>query len=176
MPLAPPRKRLVLSAAIAAALPLTIAIGLYLAVPAALRERVGGRLSPAGDAGVEAAGSTAAPAAATGCRERSHRVTIDGAEVDAFALLCREDASAGWTLVGPADLEDEAYAVEASEVIAAEAPEAAAVTTAMRQPPRRAGGRRSSRRADVAASRAPQRGHSAFYVDPRALSQEKFGL
>jgi hypothetical protein len=189
----PARKHLVLAIALAAALPLVVGIGLYLRPPGTGSERANARLAPnqtdAGDAGsspIGPAGAIAAPAleadgaassAASGCKERLHRVTIDGNAVDAFALLCREEGSPVWTLVAPAGAAPGDDAAELAEPATVEAAATGVATRAVRAPPRRGTGsvRRASRRVDVASSGAAPRGHRTFYVDPRADSRQKFG-
>jgi hypothetical protein len=91
----PGRRRLIVPAAVAAALPLGVAAALYLALPGATP--VGAGVPKVSDV-PSIADEPEAAATLHACREHPQRVTIDGAPVEAFAVLCREDEAGSWVL------------------------------------------------------------------------------
>lgn len=162
------RRNLILPAALAAALPVGVAAALYLAVPAAAPDGARARLTPA-----EPEEEVASPA----CREQSQRVTIDGAPVDAFAVLCRDDKEGSWVLAGPppGDAAVEATFVAEESAPSGTAASAASVASTPEKPAVRRGADHG-RRPAVAPRHSTHRAYRPRYADwGTAPPQAKYG-
>jgi hypothetical protein len=162
------KRRLILPAAVAAALPLGVAAALYLALPAAAPEGASARLTPA-----EPEEGAASPA----CRERPQRVMIDGARIEAFALLCREDQEGSWVFAGSAPIDPAPEAAILAEENAPPEPDPSAGVVAPN--PRKNAVRHSANHIHRPAAAPIRSAHSAYrarYADGGALSsQQKYG-
>jgi hypothetical protein len=164
------KRNLVLPAAVAAALPLGVGAALYAALPAAAPEAARARLTTA-----EPEGEAAPPA----CREHRQRVLIDGAAVDAFAVLCRDGAAGAWVLAAPPPGQRliEAGGIAGESAAPPTQPPSVAVVAADRgkPAPRYAGGhaRRPAAAPPAHRARPPQRAHRDEWSP--AAAQQKYG-
>jgi hypothetical protein len=164
------KRNLVLPAAVAAALPLGVGAALYAALPAAAPEAARARLTTA-----EPEEEAASPA----CREHRQRVLIDGATVDAFAVLCRDGAEGAWVLTGPPPEQPVMQASRVAEESAAPPapPPSVAIVAADRDKPapRHAGGhgRRPTAAPPTQSVRPAHRAHRDDWSP--AAAQQKYG-
>jgi hypothetical protein len=162
------KRSLILPAAVAAALSLVVAAMLYLVLPAAAPEGASARLTP---------GEPEEAAASPACREHPQRVTIDGARIEAFALLCREDQEGGWVFAGAAPIDPAPEAAILAEESAPPEPVPSAAVVA--PSPRKNAVPHSANHIHGPAAAPMRSAHSAYrarYADGEAFSsQQKYG-